>query len=76
MNENGKLYTIEGDTNDENVFIEKWFNGYNVYLSKFNEEQNWFIGINKSGKGKWGRKTALNKKSVQFLPIRTPPEGV
>lgn len=71
MNENSGLYTDDDCNNPETIFIERWVNGYNVYLSKVYEDQGWCVGINKAGKGKRGRKTAINQKSVQFLPMRS-----
>lgn len=73
MDGNGKLYTNDDCDNPEIIFIEKLVNVYNVYMSKAFEEEGWFIGINKAGKGKRGRKTAVNQKSVQFLPRRSKP---
>lgn len=52
------------------IFKERFQGSYNTYLSEKYTDNEWYIGIKKSGEIKQGPKTKYGQKAIQFLPNR------
>lgn len=75
MNERGRIYAEADPESPNTVFIEKYEDGWNYYVSKVHEDKVWFLGIKKSGKPKKGDKTRHGQKAVKFIPRPAYPRS-
>ncbi|XP_072394831.1 fibroblast growth factor 1-like [Diabrotica undecimpunctata] len=69
FDDNGELYGEKDPHNQGTVFIEAFSASYSTFQSTLGPKS-WFIGIQRNGKPKSGKKTGEGQKATRFLPRR------